>query len=97
MKNLKEKLALKAAMLTEIEASVIKGKDIITGPTTRYYGPPNPRVIWTYWNGIFIGRDPLSGSLFGDWWIYIPTKVEVADTANFATADSANEGKMEIG
>jgi hypothetical protein len=94
MKNLKEKLAKKAAILTEIEASVIKGKDIITGPTTRYYGPPNPSVIYTYYRGVLIGRDPLSGSMFGDWWKYIPTKAH--NTSELANAAVTDEGKMEI-
>lgn len=100
MKNLKETLSAKGAMLTEMEASVIKGRIIITGPTTRYIGPPNPRVIYTYYNGVLIGRDPLSGSLFGDWWVYIPTPIFLVP---FKTSDSDlvaavdGEGKMDIG
>jgi len=68
MKNIKEMVVAKEAMLTEIEASLIKGRQVATGPGTIYSGPANPTRLDTYVDGMYWGEDPLSGSLFGDWW-----------------------------
>jgi hypothetical protein len=68
MRNIKDMLVAKGAMLAKVEASVIKGRQVITGPGTSYSGPANPTRLYTYVDGMPWGEDPLSGSLFGDWW-----------------------------
>lgn len=67
MKKLSEMKFSKDALLSSIDSAAM-GAYVSVGKGTSYYGPSNPSSITTYVDGINMGSDGLSGSLYGDSW-----------------------------
>lgn len=67
MKKLSEMKFSKDALLSKFD-SLAMGAVRVGGTNTSYYGPSNPSSITTYVDGMSIGSDGNTGSLYGDSW-----------------------------
>lgn len=84
MKKVSAFKAAKAAILSEMEQSVLNGGRVVCGANTAYYGPDNPSSISTYVDGFPAGEDGTSGSGWGDTW------------ATYLTAAPSGSGRFVI-